>query len=710
MIPNLVQHGKLSTQTKSRVGRYGYSLLELLVVVSVFGILAVSLGSVMLVSTKTLSITTSSAAQVSDSAKISSLISSEISLAIQFFEQSDEAIEFSVTDRDGDQEPEIIRYEYTGPPQGTLSQSIWFSETKTTVTSMIARDLAHFQFIPRQSSTPAISVGKYISGIDQLLFHRETECEELSSKTGLLITRNQTSQTTEETTITSFMQSFGMTVNRISQSSSHSEFQTAIATADLVYIPSNLTSFLLEGKLDNITIGIVNANINMAEQLGIGNSDSSLATSSTLEISADSNQLADGHTIGILPLFSEPKLLSTLSSDPLHLSPDFKTVGGFNGSTALGYLDAHQRKYNSADNSETVLGNTALTIDGEVPVVGENHHATKTTLATEADFRYLTVYLAGDDTLNSSVRFGIYQDDNGVPAELLAETEVGQLTGSHSRWYSLSFPETLSLEEGNYWIAASTSGPISFYYQAGGSRRQAVSQSPPSVGLMDPWPEDSIVGSDSSLLMHASLTELKYTQGKRIQVPFNDQTLSVNDPTTKGLNLLRTAFRWATTPSTAPFEATESVSNSQSVGQFFCPELPSDQEGWYPTRIALKVRPLHSASNARFRLSLYQASEAGLPLQLLERTPWINLDVLFGDTFRWHTMRVKNRVKQPSGSGICITLEADSDENAMQVICEQMIGSPQSHFMRKQTAENWSPSGEDEQMSIYVFGRTYQTR
>ena len=72
MIPNLVQHGKLSTQTKSRVGRYGYSLLELLVVVSVFGILAVSLGSVMLVSTKTLSITTSSAAQVSDSAKISS--------------------------------------------------------------------------------------------------------------------------------------------------------------------------------------------------------------------------------------------------------------------------------------------------------------------------------------------------------------------------------------------------------------------------------------------------------------------------------------------------------------------------------------------------------------------------------------------------------------------------------------------------------------
>ncbi len=106
----------------------------------------------------------------------------------------------------------------------------------------------------------------------------------------------------------------------------------------------------------------------------------------------------------------------------------------------------------------------------------------KYTLSTAGSFTNITIYLAPTSISGEQVMKGIvYSDSSGKPANLLGATS--QLTfhsTNKAGWYAMSFPTTLKLGPGSYWIGVitgSTGKVASFRYKAVSNSRDYNSNS-----------------------------------------------------------------------------------------------------------------------------------------------------------------------------------------------------------------------------------------
>jgi prepilin-type N-terminal cleavage/methylation domain-containing protein len=94
--------------------RRGLTLVELMVTTGVIGILAVAIGSTILVAARALPQRSSPARGASEAAEAVQRLVAELQYARQIVDRSATSVEFTVADCDGDEQPETIRYAWAG--------------------------------------------------------------------------------------------------------------------------------------------------------------------------------------------------------------------------------------------------------------------------------------------------------------------------------------------------------------------------------------------------------------------------------------------------------------------------------------------------------------------------------------------------------------------------------------------------------------------
>lgn len=99
-----------------RIGgcRSGLTLIELLVSVAITSVLMVTIASAMLIATKALPDSNRPASQIIAASRVAEQIAAELQYAVSISARSSTMIEFTVADRNSDDEPETIRYEWSG--------------------------------------------------------------------------------------------------------------------------------------------------------------------------------------------------------------------------------------------------------------------------------------------------------------------------------------------------------------------------------------------------------------------------------------------------------------------------------------------------------------------------------------------------------------------------------------------------------------------
>ncbi|MCH8963813.1 MAG: prepilin-type N-terminal cleavage/methylation domain-containing protein [Planctomycetes bacterium] len=107
-----------TTRTERRTG---FTLLELVMSLAVTAILMGGLTSAMLLATQALPDDRRPAEATVAATETANRIAFELAYALSFSERSAHAIAFTVADRDGDGDPESIRYEWSGTPGDALT-------------------------------------------------------------------------------------------------------------------------------------------------------------------------------------------------------------------------------------------------------------------------------------------------------------------------------------------------------------------------------------------------------------------------------------------------------------------------------------------------------------------------------------------------------------------------------------------------------------
>ncbi len=111
-----------STPATRAPKRTGFTLLETVLTMAVTSVLLLAMGSAMLMVSRVLPDTRSPAAASVDGATAVEQIATDLQYAISISARSGSAIEFTVADRNGDSQPEVIRYEWSGTAGAPLTR------------------------------------------------------------------------------------------------------------------------------------------------------------------------------------------------------------------------------------------------------------------------------------------------------------------------------------------------------------------------------------------------------------------------------------------------------------------------------------------------------------------------------------------------------------------------------------------------------------
>jgi prepilin-type N-terminal cleavage/methylation domain-containing protein len=118
MISSARQHERIY-----RAGlRRGFTLVEMVVTVAILSVIMLGMGSAMIIATRALPEADNPAAAAIAAASAAERLAAELQYAVSINDSNATAIEFTVADRNHDDVPETIRYEWSGTPGDPLTR------------------------------------------------------------------------------------------------------------------------------------------------------------------------------------------------------------------------------------------------------------------------------------------------------------------------------------------------------------------------------------------------------------------------------------------------------------------------------------------------------------------------------------------------------------------------------------------------------------
>jgi hypothetical protein len=169
----------------------------------------------------------------------------------------------------------------------------------------------------------------------------------------VMLTANNGSLTSSESTLRSLLQMAGYTVNTLWDGDTQTNYNTAFANNDCVYVPGDVSSTNISNKLRTAQIGVVNELPSLMDELGLCTAGGSTTSSSSISISTSGHYITSGFTTGFFSLGSSVYTISRVSGTTASGATVLATVGGINCVVAV---DQGGTLANTINSNSTALG------------------------------------------------------------------------------------------------------------------------------------------------------------------------------------------------------------------------------------------------------------------------------------------------------------------------------------------------------------------
>ena len=152
----------------------------------------------------------------------------------------------------------------------------------------------------------------------------------------LLVVDNASDLDEAERQRKTLFEDWGYTVALITDSSSQSEYDSAIAGVDIVYVAESASAFSVGNKLDGSNSGVVSEKGSLNDEIGFASS-STVAVGSQLDITDNSHYVTGLFPTGSLGVYSAPMQGSAASGT---LATGLQGLGSWSGNSGLAVIDA----------------------------------------------------------------------------------------------------------------------------------------------------------------------------------------------------------------------------------------------------------------------------------------------------------------------------------------------------------------------------------
>lgn len=455
-------------------------------------VLIVGLASAVIVSSRSLEVASQDGRNESNVEQVLQQICDELRISTMLFSAEPGSLAFQVPDRDGDLSPEVISYTWSGQVGDSLyrvynggSRSEVATDIQSLDFTLVARTIPELP-----GTTPTIDTADWGYFADSAV-----------NLNILMIVLNPLSLNTQEQARKTLFEDWGHIVILIDEDATPTAFRTAFDSADLVYVPEDVSSGAIDDKLDVAPIGILSEEVNLVRQLGLGR-DWDWRTVYRIGIADNTHPITDAFATGPLDIFTSSFSIAQIKTP---IPPDVRALAtDLDGRAFLSTLetgDLREDELRSAarrvqlpwggndfdinaltDDGQTILAESLLwaaagnperfgNLDAyttEVDNVKELQIATRVNMPEKGKVFSITLYTDGED---QKQRFAIYSDWWGEPATLLAQTDARNVPQGEG-WYTLDLLTPVTLNPGRYWLACSfKDNDQDFFHQAGGRLR-----------------------------------------------------------------------------------------------------------------------------------------------------------------------------------------------------------------------------------------------
>ncbi|GEM_PF-1436106 len=696
-----------------RTTRLAFTLLEMTFSLTIVSLLMLGLLSSIELVLRATQLSDSPSSATSQLARESESLAADIRLAQTFRERSEKAIEFTVPDRDGDQQAETIRYEWLDSTTGQLRRTLISSQSPDLPQiTVLAEGLDDFSFSYLLATYGPAETEQEVESDEVLLMVQDDRPDDFGTKV-LLVVVDGDSLHSEEATKRSWMEDWGFIVEPISASVTATEFEEATARNDVIYVSETVLSSTLGTKATAATIGLVCEESHLTDELGMVSGLGNASTREYLDSNVGTHFLTEGWLPGeTIQIGHIGQSVRNLPSDPSQLAAGLRVLGSREGQPALAVLRQGDELIRPSGDAVRTAGETTV-FDNLTDYwdFNDSTAATQFTLEDHADL--LQIHASMRVQASRVVRFGLYSDNNGEPGTLLAQAEPFQSAYGVDRWVSASFREPQRLEPGTYWLAIGLDVGVQMRFENTGGRSR-MSNVSPHGGLMTQWSGTLQTGGEAARVsVCVSYRKVHRSAGRRVMLPWGANGFQINQLTDAGRELMRRSLQWAADlrPSDHGFEAV--VSSSQWNSQTFVPTLPRNATGWRLTRLFCRLKRYAPETYGEIRFRLLSADSNHSPSSyLFGETYGIHSANLSAEAYQWYEIPLAATGELRTDRGVCITLESTSGSPQMWVNYDLEnavnLGGTQRLESLNQGA-SWMPSGAGHDLRFYLYG-SYRTR
>lgn len=241
----------------------GFTLIEVVMSLAIMSIVVSAIGSMMVLATRALPNPDDPASETIAAGLAMSRIVDDLRYATRLIEASPTAIEFEVPDRDADLSPEVIRYEWSGVSGDPLSRSV---------------NGGSHEIVLERARGITISYTRETSDL---------------VPTVLLVVSSASLPSSQDAAKRTLIEGFGFGVDIIDQGALASEFDAALADAQLAYVSEQVDSTIVGTKLTSTARGVVCEEGALFDELGISTSAYTF-TDDHVHVTDDTHEITTG--------------------------------------------------------------------------------------------------------------------------------------------------------------------------------------------------------------------------------------------------------------------------------------------------------------------------------------------------------------------------------------------------------------------------------
>ena len=663
--------------------QHGFSLVELVVAMGISAILVASLVSVVHLSTRSLALSTSPTAERNSAMSALHHVQKDLRRALDFESVSATRVRFAVPDRDGDQLPEWITYEWVGSPDYELRKTVELStQGPGAPYEVVANGVLtfSFSFLQEQQGTAA-SVAPERS--DEMLLFANQDLPDAGTRKIMMIVNKSYQLTTEEQEWKSALEGWGFSVIPVSKDNAWAQLTTDLLKPDAILVLDDGHQLKWESVLVQTNKGVVIQTDTAIEYLGFAR----LPSQSNLLRRAEWKSQVHYITSDILPgaqdLFTSTQDVYPLSNDPTDLAPGLAVLANWQDEPAAGAIDIGDDLF-VASPVQTEGGNAQQFAQQTDPGVDYKIiTANRVYLSDKALVQNISAYIAPDQ--NSNIRMGIYEDIGGNPGPLIAETDMKAV--SNTGWQTANVGPPVVIDAGWYWLAVGVGYGIRLHYEDdAASDTVVVNWSGDATQSLDPSLDNNPSRLTRKVSIKVGYEVIPTAPGRRVRMPWGSAT-TFSSLDANGQILLQRSLEWAADPT--PYDSAEplAVSTDQPFEQRIQPStFPTNAVAWQVDRIYVSIRRLTDDPSAAVRFTLFETDGLGNATYLWQQSPPIPATVWSDSEFDWYEIPLLDSRQIPIDQALILKVETDSVDPTVEV---QVDTSPETR------------------LRTYVYGRFY---